>query len=159
MNGLQSRSRGAATSAERAYDERRASRGEFRESSRERQRDGRDRHDGRANESATGGARRRGHEPVSGEIDVDGAPMAVDRCRFCNQVLLDRGRTGGPCSGPNRTLTEFGISPPADRDRDANPPAGRLARADRRREAKRSDETERDDNEGRKERPPTLAPR
>lgn len=72
-----------------------------------------DEHGGR---EESGVSRRRGHDPVPGEVDVDGAPMAVDRCRFCGIVVLDSGRPGGPCPGPNRTLDEFGIVPSADRE-------------------------------------------
>lgn len=99
MTELTSRSRDAATPEERGHDERRAG-------PTDRPRDG----------SEAGRRRPRGHDPVPGEIDVDGAPMAVDRCRHCGIVVLDPERPGGPCPGPNHTLSEFGIVPTTDRD-------------------------------------------
>lgn len=76
--------------------------------------------DGRAGkrEEETGRSRRsRGHDPEPDEIDVEGASMAVDRCRYCGVVITDPGRPGGPCPGPNHTLEEFGIRPPTEPER------------------------------------------
>ncbi|PSP76638.1 hypothetical protein BRC86_01215 [Halobacteriales archaeon QS_3_64_16] len=99
MNELTSRRRDAATPEERGQDGRPEP------------------FDGRAGKRGqkTGRSRRsRSHDPVPDEIDVEGAPMAVDRCRYCGVVILDPGCPGGPCPGPNHTLEEFGVRPPAD---------------------------------------------
>lgn len=77
--------------------------------------------------SGADSSRRTGHDPIPGTIDVDGVPMAVDRCRQCGVVVLDPGRPGGPCPGPNHTLTDFGVTPPSDREQATEPPVGRLA--------------------------------
>jgi len=91
----------------------------------------RDHHGDQGGREESSSSRRHGHDPVPGEIDVDGAPMAVDRCRRCGIVVLDSKRPGGPCPGRNHTLTEFGVTPPTDREQEANPPASRLALVDR----------------------------
>jgi hypothetical protein len=99
MNELTSRSRDAATPEECGQN------------GRSEPFDGRARNE---EKRAARSRRRRGHDPAPDEIDIDGAPMAVDRCRYCGVVIPDPGRPGGPCPGPNHTLDEFGVRPPTE---------------------------------------------
>jgi hypothetical protein len=108
MNGLTSRGRDAATPEERGHDGRADPPG-----------------DRETAAHATRSSRPRGHDPVAEEIDVDGASVPVDRCRFCGTVIVNPQRPGGPCPGPNHTLDAFGIAPSA-RGKGAEPPTGTL---------------------------------
>ena len=117
MNGLTSRSRDAATPEERGHD------------SRSDPPAGREHRDPASGDHASGdrstpSGRPRGHDPVADEIGVDGAPIPVDRCRFCGAVVTNPQRPGGPCPGLNRTLNEFGVTPTTGRDGETEPPIG-----------------------------------